>query len=620
MLVTFTVFIAYILLFRYLYPVFGNSVGAIVFLPIVVAGWKLGSRMGLILAFLSCVINLVLYKAVHESGWGEVLLNSLPAFIASFLVGGLTGWFNKLHSVINEKTFELGRKQNELESEIRRHKVTMENLRWNEALLRTMADASNVGYLVINTETDKILYFNNTFSRMWNIEHLEEKIRADEYKNSELMLQCQALLKDSISLSEPEAARLLMRNKIRNEVLELSDGRIIHTYDTMLENGYENNKRLCVFIDITGHKKIEEELRNSRNFLEQVINSVGDPFFVKDRQHRWILLNDSFASLFGNKINDMLGKTVYDYFPKEKADNFIKIDEHIFETGEEVITEDTMTDESGNEHYLTIRKNIYKGSSLENSFLVGTIKDQTVQKNAEMELIRALTKEKELSELKSEFITTVSHEYRTPLTRILSSAELLEMTATGEMKTQLTGNIIKSVDDMIAMLNDVLMLEKVESGKIECRLAQLEVIGFCRDLIKDIQGTSKNKCPVIINSALESLNAMLDKSLLRHILNSLLSNAIKYSPAGKHIELHIAREEGSVHFNVIDHGIGISERDQSRLFEPFFRSLNIANIQGSGLGLSIAKYLVELHGGKITFESHENTGSSFMVSLPYYEK
>ncbi len=243
----------------------------------------------------------------------------------------------------------------------------------------------------------------------------------------------------------------------------------------------------------------------------------------------------------------------------------------------------------------------------------------TEQKNTEKEMLNALFKEKELSELKSRFLSMASHEFRTPLSTILSSATLIEkLNAPGneEKRKNYAERIKTNVRNLVAILNDFLSLGKLEEGKITLNLEYIDVVAYCNELISELENNKKQGQTLLFEAEKPSLNCHLDTKLLRHIIQNLVSNAIKYSDEGKTITIRMKELKKQICIEVIDEGIGIPEHEQNNLFERFFRAQNVANIQGTGLGLHIVKKNVELMGGTLQFKSKLEEGSTFTVLLP----
>jgi PAS domain S-box-containing protein len=257
------------------------------------------------------------------------------------------------------------------------------------------------------------------------------------------------------------------------------------------------------------------------------------------------------------------------------------------------------------------------------------------RKQAEGEVLNAFTKEKELTELKSRFIAMASHEFRTPLTTIQSSSELLEYYSqkwVHEKKLTHFHRIQTSVKHMTKLLNDVLIIGRAEAGKLTFNPASLDLEGFCHNLVEELQLNDthqhtisfacvrKLEKSVSIDSSLSSLVQTkllcMDETLLRQILENLLSNAIKYSPKGSIIEFTLQYSSTQAVFQIRDQGIGIPLQDQPLLFESFHRATNVGTIAGTGLGLAIVKKCVDIHQGQVAVESEIGVGTTFTVTLP----
>lgn len=253
--------------------------------------------------------------------------------------------------------------------------------------------------------------------------------------------------------------------------------------------------------------------------------------------------------------------------------------------------------------------------------------DITERKRAETELINALKKEKELSEIKTGVVTMVSHEFRTPLATILSSVEMLERYGTNWTEdkavkaTKHYNRVRDSIVRLTTLLDDVLLVGKVDSGKMSYVPATLSLTMLCRSIAEELETVAANNAKHIqcdINGGLTDFIG--DQKLLRHIITNLLSNAVKYSPDGSNVEFFVYPEGHFVVITVRDYGIGIGEDDLPHVFEPFRRAKNVGDVQGTGFGLSIVKRCVELHSGTIAVESILGKGTTVTVTLPFIER
>lgn len=241
------------------------------------------------------------------------------------------------------------------------------------------------------------------------------------------------------------------------------------------------------------------------------------------------------------------------------------------------------------------------------------------RKKAERAVQEALERERELGELKSRFLATASHEFRTPLSAILSSAALISRYRApedAEKRERHVQTIKTAVQNLNGILNDFLSLEKIEQGRVEYRPSRFSLVGLALELVGEMQALAKPGQRIHHRHRGEDEPVLLEKTLLRGILLNLLSNAVKYSPEQKEICLSTEIGDAEIRIVVEDHGIGIPASEQKHLFETFFRANNVANIQGTGLGLNIVKRYLDMMGGVIQVESGENRGTTFKVLLP----
>lgn len=238
---------------------------------------------------------------------------------------------------------------------------------------------------------------------------------------------------------------------------------------------------------------------------------------------------------------------------------------------------------------------------------------------AESEIRKALEKERELNELKSRFVSMVSHEFRTPMSTILFSADLLGMYInkwSEEKKMTHLNRIQSAIQRMIEMLDDILVIGKAEAGKLDFNPRPLNLEKLCRELVEDIQNADKNQHPLNVNIQDTFTEVKMDDKLLRHIIINLLSNATKYSLGKTPVNFSVFCQDNQITFEIKDSGIGIPVEDQERLFDAFHRATNVGSIPGTGLGLAIVKRSVDLHGGTIIVDSQMGIGTTFTVTIP----
>lgn len=362
-------------------------------------------------------------------------------------------------------------------------------------------------------------------------------------------------------------------------------------------------------------------------------------------------VNPSAAGLFGYEESELIGKTVEVLIPKRfsnHTDHREKYNKNPHPRSMGAGVELFGLKKDGSEFPVEISLSPY--SNPEGNFVVAFIIDITARKQAEekmknysaelekqvknrtmileeaiqelektkKDLHNALDKEKELNELKSRFVSMASHEFRTPLTTMMSSLSLV--TKYGEKndiesQSKHVGKIKTAINNLTDILNDFLSVSKLEEGKIENMPEKLQMLSFFSDIISDMkQIASKDQHLIHTHSGNEV--AMVDKKLLKNVMFNLISNAIKFSPNGETIEINSQTSNSILKISVKDKGIGISKKDQEHLFERFFRGHNATHIQGTGLGLNIVAKYAELMNGSIDFESEENNGTTFTIIIP----
>lgn len=253
----------------------------------------------------------------------------------------------------------------------------------------------------------------------------------------------------------------------------------------------------------------------------------------------------------------------------------------------------------------------------------GLQQEMEQRKKVEAQIREMLSREKELSELKSRFVSMASHEFRTPLGGILSSISLIAkypLTEDEPKRQKHVQNIKKSVKNLTNILNDFLSLDKLDQGKIASNPVNFDFIPYIKDIVEDLNDTTDQNHQIVVKTTETEIQLFQDKEMIRNVIINLLSNAIKYSPDGGTVTVPVKVIGGQLVFEIQDQGIGIPKEDQKHLFERFFRAHNVTNLQGTGLGLNIVKRYLDLLGGTIDFTSRENEGTTFKVTLPLEQK
>ena len=245
--------------------------------------------------------------------------------------------------------------------------------------------------------------------------------------------------------------------------------------------------------------------------------------------------------------------------------------------------------------------------------------DISLRKKQEKDVKHALQKERELNELKSRFVAMASHEFRTPLSAINLSASIIEKfngEEYAERRMDYVQRIKNNVQNLVVILDDFLSLGKIEEGKVISNPKYFNIVDFATSAIEVLQDSKKEGQTISLINTLKAQEVFLDEKLLDHILQNLITNAIKYSSEDRMITVKLSQKETELGISIKDEGRGIPESEQQHLFERFFRAGNVTSIEGTGLGLNIVKQYTELMGGNISFKSLQNVGTTFMLTFP----
>ncbi|MCS6808998.1 MAG: PAS domain-containing sensor histidine kinase [Bacteroidota bacterium] len=372
--------------------------------------------------------------------------------------------------------------------------------------------------------------------------------------------------------------------------------------------------------EIAERKRMEEMLLQSGERLNSLLKNSSDVITIVEENGDIIYESPASEKVFGFEPFERIGKNFLENVHPDYQETVRTFFRCVAHEPYAVQTVECLYLSALHHEYQWIE--ITGSNQIENIAVGGIVlnsHDISSRKAAEQELKKALTQEKELNDLKSRFIRMVSHEFRTPLTVINSSAEILRMgvgTLSLEKQSSHIERIIASVSHIEYMLHDILTIARGEAGKTYANFAPVHLQALCEDVIHNLSSTSGSEGRVIFRYHTTTTEPpILDEKLVRSILTNLLSNAIKYSDAD--VECTVECSHTGVLIQVSDSGIGIPEEDQKYMFEPFHRGQNAVHIQGTGLGMSVVKYAVDAHGGTIRLTSRQNVGTTFTVRLPH---
>ena len=385
-------------------------------------------------------------------------------------------------------------------------------------------------------------------------------------------------------------------------------------------------------VEISQRQLAEAALRSSEEKFRQFAENIHQVFWMTSSDRRQMLyVSPAYEKLWGRprsslyKRPDSWTESVCDR-DRPQVETFIKKQSQ----GENIRQEFQILRPDGSNRWIGSSSFPIHNERGEFYRIASIAEDITDRKRAEEEVYKALAKEKELAELRTRFITMTSHEFRTPLSTILSAAELLEhygyKWTEAEKKAQLK-QIQIAVKHMTELLEDVMLIGRAETGELPFQPRLIDLKQFCQLLVNQMQvgqdipeGRGIGN-PIHFNcQSLDKTHAYLDEKLLRQILSNLLSNAIKYSPQGGTVQLNASSADEWTIFQIKDTGIGIPTEGIPHLFEAFYRGSNVKAIAGTGLGLAIVKKCVDLHGGIVNVQSQIGVGTTFTVKFPLTKK
>lgn len=382
-----------------------------------------------------------------------------------------------------------------------------------------------------------------------------------------------------------------------------------------------------VTIDITELIHAEQQLKISEEKYRLISENIQDIITIVDQNANVRYMSSSFSKITGYST---------DYFTTESPFNYIHPDDvevvqsfllGVAKSGKDDKILFRFKKSDGEYMWLeTIASVLSSSIDTDNVLLQTSSRDVTLRKQAEIELTKALQKEKELGELKSRFVSMASHEFRTPLSTIRVGAELIkayidkdEVGLTPRTNNKVSDKleeIMIDVDRISELMADILTMGKIEASKVPFNPQSVSVTKFVNDYIsldasKVLQGRN-------LTTAIDHIDTsvLIDEKLMKQVLQNAISNAVKYSKPETQIDLKLYQQKNHAVIEVTDRGIGIPEKELNFLFESFFRATNVENIPGTGLGLPIMKLFVEMHGGDIKLESKHNVGTTVKIILP----
>jgi|WetSurMetagenome_2_1015567.scaffolds.fasta_scaffold77971_1 PAS domain S-box-containing protein len=386
---------------------------------------------------------------------------------------------------------------------------------------------------------------------------------------------------------------------------------------------FKNNKiagtRGIVF-DLTERKLAERKLKDANDFLNTTINAMQEPFFVKDENHKWVILNDASIKMWGHSREDLIGKSDYDIFPKEQADVFWEKDDFVFKNGSNTNIEE-ITDSNGEVRTIVTAKVLYTDEITEKKFIVGTIHDITDLRNAELKLKEYSIELEDSNKNKDKFFSIIAHDLRNPFTSIYGFSSVLSEefdTLTKEEIREYINYIYTGTKNIYDLIENLLAWSRIQTGRALVQPVKLDMFSEVQDAINIFNVFSKNKRIKLINAVEKNVYALGDDNMVDSILQNLISNALKFTKTSGFVKITSKVLDKFVEISISDNGIGMSRDEIDNLFQLGKQKSKTGTSEekGTGLGLILCKEMVTRLNGQMKVESVVNKGSTFSFTLP----
>lgn len=524
----------------------------------------------------------------------------------------------ELENRVQQRTAQLAETNDSLRAEIRERQKTEAALRHTNQTLQSLISASPRAIFTLDLE-DNVKLWNPAAARMFGwtetevIDHPNPVIsesNVEEYKSFKQNI-LQGITPPSLEL-----------HRLKKDGSSID---IVFSAAPLQESEGNITGLVAVVADITEQKRQAEQIR----LLQSVVLNTNDAVVITEAEPidetgpKILYVNEAFTKITGYSVEEVLGKTPRILQGAKTSRTELDKVRRALEQWQPITVEVINYRKDGSEFWVEFSLVPVANKLGFYTHWIAVQRDVTERRRTE-EVRLALEREKELSTLKTRFFSMASHEFRTPLSTALAAAQLLENSQAvwrdPDKRLRNLHRVQDSVRNMVQLLDDILIINRAEAGKLEFNPNPLDLKKFCRQFIEEIQLSAGSQYSLIFSCDSKNIHAFLDEKLLRSILSNLLSNAIKYSPQGGKVEVLLSLDEENIILTISDQGIGILPEDQKQLFEPFHRGKNVQNISGTGLGLVVTKKCVNLHGGSISLQSNVGKGTQITVILQRYNQ
>ncbi len=499
------------------------------------------------------------------------------------------------------------------------HKVSdnkLESLIKNIEEYKTVLDETSI--LAVTDLKGKIQHVNENFCKI--SKYSKEELIGKDHRIINSGYHSKEFFSDLwTTISSGKVWRGELKNRAKDGTFYWVDTSI---FPFAFENG-AFSKYLAARIDITKHKEyIDELIIREENYRNLFDNSLVGICLMNMTDETPISINETWVKLFGYKSEADYLKNYNSRIHHVEMEDKMQISDY----SESNNTIQELKKLDGTHFWVKLFVKLNHDKTLAQIVIVDVTEQIRTQEKLEekvkdrtFELTKLLNNEKEFNQLKSRFLTMASHEFRTPLSSILSSTSLIEMytqTEQQDKRVKHINRIYSSINNLTGILSDFLSIGELENGLIKIEYIEFNMLDFLESIVGELDGMIKQKAQHINFFHHGETSIKQSKKTIRSILLNLLSNASKYSQSNKEIQIISKIEDKKLIISVEDFGIGIPLEDQKFLFNEFFRAKNVENIQGTGIGLSIVKKCVVLLNGSIDFTSKLNEGTVFTIELP----
>ncbi|MEM8720417.1 MAG: PAS domain S-box protein [Cyanobacteria bacterium P01_G01_bin.39] len=565
---------------------------------------------------------LIAHQCSHTRQWQAIeveLMNQLATQVAiaiqqSELYTQLQQLNTNLEQRVQRRTHELARANLALTNEVIERQRTEQALRTTNHTLQSLIAASPRAIFTLDLE-EQVKIWNPAAERIFGWKEAEISGQPNPVINTSEVHQYHEIRQKILQGITPNSLEIRRHRKDGSEI------DIVFSAAPLIDSESHVNGIVAVVADISQQKKQAEQVR----LLQSVVVNTNDAVLITEAEPidepgpRIIYVNEAFTRTTGYTLEEVLGKTPRILQgPKTNRQALDKVRAALAKW--QPITVETINyRKDGSEFWVEFSIVAVANKQGIYTHWISVQRDITERKRL-AEISLALEREREVSEIKTRFFAMASHEFRTPLSTVLAAAQLIEQSPRvwqdAEKRSRNLQRIQNSVKNMVQLLDDILTINRAETGKLEFNPQPVDLAKLCRHCVEEIQLSAGENYQITFTCSEPEFELSLDKKLMRSIMANLLSNAIKYSPQGGEVKVTLKFWRKWVEIQIADQGIGIPAKYLKRLFEPFHRAENVRRIPGTGLGLLIVKKFVDLHQGQISLTSQINVGTTVTVTLP----